>query len=150
MKLFFWQKFSRYLLIGLSAMVLLAGGRQMVLGDLQRGPNAVLAEDDNCLDPSFPGCEEPGFGGEIPPAPPPPVGPPPGGPPPGQPPPPSGGQCTPVFQYNECIDCNTSRPVYTNSCSGAFSTGPNQSDGACSYLCAPQPQPQPQPGPSCP
>ena len=58
----FLKKFSHYLLIGLSAMILLAGGQQMALSDnFQRGPNGVLAEGDNinCDDPYQYGCPEP-------------------------------------------------------------------------------------------
>lgn len=40
--------------------------------------------------------------------------------------------CTKDFKYNECIACNKSRPVYTDSCTGAFSTRDEQNDSGCS------------------
>lgn len=40
--------------------------------------------------------------------------------------------CTKDFRYNECIACNRSRPVYTDSCTGEYSTGSEQNDTGCS------------------
>lgn len=51
----FWNKFSHYLLIGLSSLVLFAGVQSGMVGDFtQRGPNAVLADEDQVI-------ENPGF-----------------------------------------------------------------------------------------
>lgn len=133
----FWKKFSHYLLIGLSALVLFAGVQSGMVGDFtQRGPDQVLADED-CLPGSDLGCANPGTPEEpiFPELPP--------------PQPPSGGpSCTPVFQYNQCVACNESEPVYTNSCTGAFTSGPRQSDSACASLCQQTPPP-PSGGPSC-
>jgi len=51
--------------------------------------------------------------------------------------------CINDFQYNECVGCNTSRPVYKNSCTGTFTTGANQFDSACASWCTATPQPTP-------
>ena len=48
--------------------------------------------------------------------------------------------CTDDFQYDKCVDCNTSQSVYQNTCTGEFSTDPEQFDPACEYLC-PDPTP---------
>ncbi|MDP3973343.1 MAG: hypothetical protein Q8P92_00765 [Candidatus Daviesbacteria bacterium] len=64
----FFSIFSRYLLIGISAMVLLLGGQQLVNGDLlQRGPELAFAQSiGECIDGKtylgggvyVPGCED--------------------------------------------------------------------------------------------
>lgn len=54
----FWRKFTRYLLIGFSALALFTVA--------QYGSFYVLAEDDNCLDENEFSCPEPAGGGEIP------------------------------------------------------------------------------------
>lgn len=54
-----------------------------------------------------------------------------GGSQPPQPPP----SCSENFLYNECIGCNTSWPVYQNSCSGQYSTGGPQTDYNCGGYC---------------
>lgn len=43
--------------------------------------------------------------------------------------------CTVDFKYNECVDCNISRSVAVNSCTGAYVVGNNQNDPACSSWC---------------
>lgn len=136
----FFKKFSRYLLIGLSAMVLLAGGQQMISGDaLRKGPDAVLAEEDNCLDPDSFGCPEPGGVGE-------------GAPTPVQPVPAASApapQCTEVRQYNECISCNTSRRISQDSCGNFKRLVESQPDAGCASWCpAPPPLPPPAPAPA--
>lgn len=130
----FWKKFSHYFIILFSAVFLFAFSQQMVVSGafLRQGPDQVLAEGQDCLDPNQDGCTEPGGGGELPP-----IGQPAAPAAPAAPAP----NCTPVFQYNECIACNTSRPVYTDSCTGAFSTGSNQSDSQCASWCAVPPAP---------
>ena len=142
--MFFWRKFSRYLLVGLSAVLLLIMAQSSYFeGFTQKGPKSVLAEGENC-DVNGYGCPEPGpVGDEVPT---PPEAPAPQAPSASTAPVP---QCNPVFKYNECIACNTSRPVYTNSCSGAFSTGPNQDDAQCASWCQQQPAPPTQGGSSC-
>src|SRR3989344_8756139 len=61
----FWAKFARYLLIGLSTMVLIAGGQQMMVSNsFHRGPDTVLAEADNCEEQT---CPEPGYNPGQPP-----------------------------------------------------------------------------------
>lgn len=51
----FWQKFSRYLSIGLSALIIIAGVQFGMVGDFtQRGPDQVLADEDTVI-------ENPGF-----------------------------------------------------------------------------------------
>lgn len=54
------------------------------------------------------------------------------------PPPPDCG--TPQFQYNQCVSCEVSQPVYRDAC-GNYTTGPNQPDGACASFCPPAPPP---------
>lgn len=63
----FWNNFGRYLLIGLCSIVLLAAGQQMIAGkDFHKGPNAVIAEMENCDIDGY-GCPEPGpVGDEVP------------------------------------------------------------------------------------
>lgn len=46
-----------------------------------------------------------------------------------------GPTCENKFQYNECIGCNMSRPVYRNTCTQGWSTGPNQNGTECSSYC---------------
>lgn len=58
-------------------------------------------------------------------------------------------QCSPVFKYNQCISCNTSQAVYTDSCDGHFTTGPNQNDSACSSWCQAASAPQAPTAPTC-
>lgn len=154
----FWNKFTHYLLIGLSALVLFAGVQSGMVGDFtQRGPDQVLAEEDDCLNPENYGCPEPGFPGDKVPSPVQPT------PPPSQPAPaPAPGpvapapapvqQCTGTpREYNECISCNTSRRVSQDAC-GAYSIiVDSQNDPACASWCpAPAPAPVPPPAPPAP
>ena len=49
--------------------------------------------------------------------------------------PPEGQDCqVPVFQWNQCIACNSSQPVWKDSC-GNWSTGAAQSDSQCASWC---------------
>lgn len=43
--------------------------------------------------------------------------------------------CTDEFQYNECSDCNLSRPKYKNTCTERWSAGEAQEDKECSSWC---------------
>lgn len=121
-------------------MVLLAGGQQMVLGNvLQRGPGFVLAESPDCTDPNNPGCPEPGDGGEItPPAAPAPapVEPTPVAPAPAP-------ICDWVQKDPEC-DWNTHqvREVFQNSCTGAYEyRNQHYQDGVCGWPIPAAPAP---------
>lgn len=136
----FYRKFTKYLLVGLSALVLLVGSQQMILGDSShRGPNFVLADEDDCAtNPDSLGCPNPAevIGEEpLPPEQPAPA------PTPAQ-------QCTEVRQYNECIACNTSRRISQDSCGNYKVIVASQNDTACSSLC-PAPPPAP-PAPPVP
>ena len=148
----FWKIFGKYLLVGLSIMMLLVGSAQTNL--LQRGPDAVLADEEDYgevgpgnngydtgfipLEPEQPApVEQPVYIPEPAPA---PVAP--------DPAPSCSG---PELEYKQCTGCNESEPVYQNSC-GEYSTGSKQHNAGCASWCAqgaPAPQPQPQPGPSC-
>lgn len=127
------SKIFKYLLLGFSLVFLLIFSNEIILGDFtQRGPDIVLADDDNCE--ANDNCSNPGTA-DAPVSPTiPPVAPPAPAPVPAS--------CTANFQYNQCVACNESEPVYTDSCSGAFSTGPRQADAACASWC-------PAPGPQC-
>lgn len=53
----FWRKFAKFLLLGLSVMVIVVLAQQTMIGDFsRRGPDVALALDEG-------GFEEPGFGG---------------------------------------------------------------------------------------
>jgi len=142
-------KFSRFLLVGLSVVLLLVLAQSNFKEFTQKGPQPVLADQENFeqVGPANNGYDTGDTPMEETPAPAVPAAPVYNPPAPVAAPVP---QCNPVFQYNECVSCNTSHPVYTNSCSGAYTTGSNQTDAACSSWC-PQatPQPAPQPRPSC-
>ncbi|MBI4033310.1 MAG: hypothetical protein HY377_02250 [Candidatus Blackburnbacteria bacterium] len=147
----FFKLFLRYLTVGLSILVLFLASQQMVflnanaqdpdpyvqpIGEVPTADTQPSSPDpfvqpigEVPTDTGGDGCPAQGCPGQPAPAP----------------------SCTPVFQYNECIACNQSHAVYTDSCSGAFSAGPAQPDAACGSWCeAPAPQPTPPPEPSCP
>lgn len=164
----FWKKFSHYLLISLSALVLFAGVQSGMVGNFtQRGPNSASAIGEDCLNPDEPSCNEPGPGGgsepieEPVPAPaPPPVVPQPAPQPEPipfqpapEPPPPTGGpSCIPIDQISTIQHC---QPGTTLLCTYNIWRGTDCSTGEggpygcvdspqCGFI---QPQPEPQPAP---
>lgn len=107
----FWKKFSHYLLIGLSALVLFAGVQSGMVGDFtQRGPDQILADEEDFgqVGPANP--SEPIFTEPIEPPPPVPQPAPQPEPIPFQPapepPPPTGGpSCIPIDQISTIQHC---------------------------------------------
>jgi len=46
-----------------------------------------------------------------------------------------GTACQIALQYQECIECNTSRAIYKNSCTKEIISGENQNNPDCASLC---------------
>lgn len=156
----FWKKFSHFLLIGLSALVLFAGVQSGMVGDFtQRGPNSASAIGEDCLNPDEPSCNEPGPGGgsepieepvpapALPPSQPAPV---PFQPAPEPPPPTGGPSCIPIDQISTIQHC---QPGTTLLCTYNIWRGTDCSTGeGGAYGCVDSPQcgftPPPPEGPT--
>lgn len=136
----FLKKFARFLSLGLVCLMLFYVAQIDTRNSLlEKGPVAVLADEEDFGEVGPANVSEPWFEEPIfEPAPAPVFQPAP------QPAAPS---CTGTpREYNECISCNTSRHVTQNACGVYNITVPSQHDDACSSWCSAPAQPA---APSC-
>ena len=138
MKNIFWRKFSKFLLLGSTAFLLLLGSKDIQL-------RTIMAEDGNTVyngSEDLPNISSPNDGNTVyngsenlPST-------------PSAPAAPAASSCGEfTFKYNECFACNQSRRVEQNSC-GEYKTSVNPgTDSQCAnFACPVAPS---QGGPSC-